>query len=131
MTAPAELFAISYRAFNERDEATLRRIYAPDAIWDGSNFPGFPGRTRYIGPDGILEFIDEWWSAWEEFEVAPSEIIAGPRGVFIRGELHMRARDGLELRVDMGQVAHLDPDGRIAAVYNYADADQARREAGL
>jgi ketosteroid isomerase-like protein len=126
-----ELVQRSYRAFNERDEATLRELYTPDCIWDGSNFPGFPGQTRYVGPEGLVEFIDEWWTMWEEFTTTPNEVVQGPNGVFVHGHLHARGRDGLELDLNMGQVAHVTGDGRISAVYNYADADRARRDAGL
>ena len=130
MTRLEELIQSSYRAFNERDEETLRRMYTADALWDGSHFPGFP-RDRYVGPDGILEFIDEWWEAWEEFEVTPVEVAPGPKGLFIRGRMRMRAREGLELEVELGQIAHVSDDGLIAAVYNYADPGEARRDAGL
>ena len=126
-----EVVQRSYRAFNERDEATLRELYTPDCIWDGSNFGGFPGRTQYIGPEGLVEFIDQWWTVWEEFTTTPKEILEGPNGIFVHGVLHMRGRDGLELSADIGQVAHLAPDGRIAAVYNYTNVDEARRDAGL
>ena len=131
MTRVEDIVRESYRAFNERDEETLRRLYTPDAIWDGSHFPGFPGETSWIGPEGILGFIDEWWAMWEEFEVAPAEVDQGPKGLFVRGKLRARGRDGLELHVEIGQVAHVAPDGRISAIYNYADPDEARRDAGL
>ena len=130
MTDLEGLVKASYRAFNERDQETLKRIYTPDALWDGSHFPGFP-RERYIGHEGIFEFIDEWWEMWEEFEVTPAAVEPGPKGLFVRGRLRMRARDELELTVEIGQVVNVREDGRIAAVYNYTDPDEARREAGL
>lgn len=126
-----DLVGRSYRAFNERDETTLREIYTPDCIWDGANFPGFPGPTRYIGPDGLLDFIDEWWTMWEEFTTTPGEVVQGLNGVFVHCLICARGRDGLELSVDFGQVVHVTADGRISAVYNYADVDKARRDAGL
>ncbi len=64
--ANVDLVTASLREF----QATLRATHhaAPDLVWDLSAIEGWPDLTKYFGPDGFNDFIDNWTEAYDEFE---------------------------------------------------------------
>lgn len=131
MTDPVALVRESYRAFNERDFDTLRAMYTPDTVWSGEDIAGWPGDPVYIGHEGLEKFIDEWWGTWEEMRTIPLEIEAGANGVFVLCRCEGRARGGVDIRWDLGQVVYLGADGRVERVSHHTDIAAARAAAGL
>src|SRR5437879_2765908 len=63
---------------------------SPDFVWDMSTFAGWPEKQVYEGPDGALEFLTAWVSAWEDWELETIEFVdAGERVVAIQ---HQRGK---------------------------------------
>ena len=131
MTDVEALVRESYRAFNDRDLDTLRSMYTPDCVWSGEDIAGWPGDVVYVGHEGLEKFIDEWWGAWEEMRTIPLDIQVGEQGVFVRVRCEGRARGGVHLEWELGQVTHLAADGRIERVSHFDDIKAARAAAGV
>jgi ketosteroid isomerase-like protein len=44
-------------------------LITPDFVWDMTNFLGWPDQQVYRGVDGMLDFLAEWISAWDDWEL--------------------------------------------------------------
>lgn len=109
----------------------LREMYTPECVWSGEDIEGWPGDTRYVGYAGLERFIDEWWGAWEEMRTLPVAVEAGRDGVFVLARCEGRARGGVPIEWELGQVAYFADDGRVSRVEHYNDVAAARKAAGL
>ena len=126
-----ELIRASYAAFNSRDYDALRKLYAPDCIWDADHLETWPGSQRYDGHDGLVSFAEDWWGSFEEMTTRPVEIAEGPGGVYVLAHLDGVARGGLEVDWEVSQVVTIAESGQIARVSHYTDANEARAAAGV
>ena len=52
-------------------------FYAPDAVWDASPM----GSARFEGVAAIRGFFEDWFGAYEEFEIEAEEILDLGNGV--------------------------------------------------
>ena len=125
-----EIVRASYAAFNARDYDTLKTIYTPDCVWDADHMDSWPGQTRYDGHDGLVQFAEDWWGAFEEIMTRPAEILEGDRALYVLAHLDGVARGGLKIDWEVAQVISID-DGLIARVSHYTDQAEARRAAGV
>src|SRR5687768_3590697 len=44
-------------------------IASPDFVWDMSNFHAWPDQQTYEGTAGVESFLDNWVSAWDDWEL--------------------------------------------------------------
>jgi ketosteroid isomerase-like protein len=70
-----ELVREGLDAVNRRDFDALISFYAPDAVWDMREMGVFEGRAAILG------FIDDWYRAYEEYQVEAEEILDLGNGV--------------------------------------------------
>ena len=104
----AELIERSYRAFREDDLPTLLAAYHPDAVWDMTNWEGFPDANIYRGRSGIEEVL------------------------FVRGGMSIRGKSsGVEVGVPPFAQVFEFRDNLIARADAYSDLEAGRRAAGL
>ena len=74
---------------------------------------------RYRGPQGIQEWMDAIWSAWEAFEVCVDEVLYDERDLLVIAEL-LRGR---------GRSSGAEVQMRIFAVYRFEERKIRKREA--
>jgi len=54
---------------------TSADISAPGFVWDMSTFRGWPEQQVYEGVEGAERFLNEWRSAWEEWQLEAEEFL--------------------------------------------------------
>lgn len=109
----------------------VERLAAPGFVWDMSTFHNWPERQVYEGPEGAREFLTDWVSAWEDWQLEVGQLIdAGDDVVAIVHQSGRSKATGLEVEMDFAQVWTIK-DGMQTRMRMYADPDEALRAAGL
>jgi ketosteroid isomerase-like protein len=112
-------------AVNRGDLDAVMSFYAPDARWESP-----PLGTSFAGVAAILGFHEDWWGAYDEYEIQTEEILDLGNGVVLV-VLRQNARP-------VGSTGHVQTrtagtseweDGKIARVTVYHDIDEAREAA--
>ena len=49
-------------------------LMAPEFVWDMTNFHGWPEQQSYEGLQGTLDFLGNWTSAWDDWELEMEEL---------------------------------------------------------
>jgi hypothetical protein len=92
--------------------------------------PSLINAGTYWGPDGLLQWLEQWNEAWDEFQLSIEELEpVGERHVLAVIRQSGRGRgSGVEIE---GQVAHVYEfeDGICTRFHLYADEDEARAAA--
>jgi ketosteroid isomerase-like protein len=106
-------------------------IASPDFVWDMSNFHGWPEQQIYEGVDAVREFLEEWTSAFDEWELEVEALHdAGERVVAL---VHQRGRSktaGMPVEMSFAQVWTVR-EGMQTRMDMYSDRDEALKAAGL
>jgi ketosteroid isomerase-like protein len=103
---------------------------SPDFVWDMSTFAGWPEKQVYEGPDGALEFLTAWVSAWEDWELETLEFVdAGERVVAIQRQRGKAKESGITVDMVFAQV-WTARDGRLVRMEMYADPAEALEAVG-
>ena len=76
----SSLRAAASRLAARRDFDAVMSFYAPDAVWDGSH----RGHGDVRGRGGDSGFFEDWFGAYEEFEIEMEEILDLGNGVVVR-----------------------------------------------
>jgi ketosteroid isomerase-like protein len=79
-------------AFNRRDDATMRELVAPDARLEPI-LAGVEG-TTYLGPEGFLEFTDQFNESFAEVRADYSQMEELGEAVLVTGTTTGRGRTG-------------------------------------
>jgi uncharacterized protein len=125
-----ELVRRGYEQFATR-KAFVSELAAPDFAWDMSHFHGWPEQQVYEGVAGAERFLEEWISAWDDWELKLEELLdAGDKVVGIHRQ-HGRSRS-TGIRVDMffAMVWTLR-DGRQTRMEMYSKVEEALEAVGL
>ena len=121
-----ELVRRSFEAADRRDFGALMSFFAPHAVWDLSalGLEVFEGRTA-VGP-----FFEDWWGAYDEYEVALEEALDLGNGVAFAVAIQRGRPVGSsnEIRLRYASVSIWE-NGLIVRVTNYTDIDGARAAA--
>jgi hypothetical protein len=92
--------------------------------------PSLINAGTYTGPDGLLQWLEQWNEAWDEFQLSIEKLEpVGEQHVLAVIRQTGRGRgSGVEIE---GQVAHVyeSEDGVCTRFHLYADEDQARAAA--
>ncbi len=116
-----ELTRRAIDAFNSRDAEAIIELGVLVYDWSGSIGPYL---GVYEGEEGIREFVDDQWTAFEELRVEPEEFVTQGRHVIVPITVRGRARDGLPVSATAAQLYTFE-DGRPARIKLF----QNRREA--
>ena len=96
-----------------------------------SSVLGISGRA-YLGHDGVLQYLDDVESAWEDWTVEVERIVEAQDGrVVIVMTMHARGRgSGVTLAARTAHIWTLR-DGRLFRNQPYREPEQALRDVGL
>jgi uncharacterized protein len=126
--------AKAYRdpAFLTRARPILEGLLHPEFVFHAgeSDVTGLHG--NYQGADAFIDFLQEWFSAFEMFTQEPEEFIAAGEGrVVVLGHERGQPRSASgEVTGEFGDVFHIR-DGLITRIDAYQHWQSARRAAGL
>jgi ketosteroid isomerase-like protein len=122
----AELARRAIEAASAGDFELLTSFCQPDAVWESSRGSG----AVFEGRDAIHRWLEDWWAAYDEWEVIPEEISYLGNGV-VFDVCRQRARP-------VGSVGFVEfRNARVALWVNgliermavYTDIDEARAAA--
>jgi uncharacterized protein len=106
-------------------------LATPDFVWDMSHFDGWPEQQVYEGVQGAEEFLGEWGSAWDDWQLEIEALHdVSDKVVAI---VHQRGRSKITgMPVDM-TMAHVWTfrEGKEARMDMYSDPRQALQAVGL
>jgi ketosteroid isomerase-like protein len=121
-----ELARRSVEAFNRRDLDAALSVYGPNSIWDNSAF----GLETNEGFAAIRQFIEDWYSSYEELEIEIEENVHLGNGVLLAVAVQKGRPVGstghLEVRY---AVVFVFAGGIIERAQGYTDIDEARAAA--
>jgi ketosteroid isomerase-like protein len=123
-----ELVRRGYEYFSRTGE-TDESIYSPDLEWHGA--ADDPGLETFHGVEGLKQLIQQVRESLDDFRTEPFEFLdAGDR--VVAGLLHTgRGREsGAEVEMREWNV-FVVKEGKIVAVHEYRDREEALRVAGL
>jgi ketosteroid isomerase-like protein len=118
----------------ERFVATGRTdpdIASPGFVWDMSNFDGWPERQTYEGDDEVQGFLEDWTSAWDDWELELDALLdAGDKVVALVRQRGKSKSSGMPVEMSFAMVWTLR-DGRQTRMDMYSDRAEAFEAAGL
>ena len=121
-----EVAGRTVEALNRRDLDAALSIYSPNSVWDNSAF----GLETNEGFGAIRQFIEDWFSSYEELEIEIEENLDLGNGVVL-GVAIQKGRP-------VGSTGHLETRYALVSVVvgsifertqGYTDIDQARADA--
>jgi ketosteroid isomerase-like protein len=106
-------------------------LAAPDFVWDMSHFGGWPEQQVYESVQGAEDFLAEWSSAWDDWEVEVEALHdAGDKVVAIVRQRGRSKISGMPAEMRMGQVWTFR-DGKETRMEMYSDPHEALKAVGL
>jgi ketosteroid isomerase-like protein len=129
--AGADVVRRSYDAFNRGDLDALLPLYHPGCLWDMTHFEGWPDTPVYRGHEGLRKIFEEFYGAWDEVRVEPSDLLRIGRKWMVTCTLQVRGgASGAEASLQFTQVGETR-DGLIYTIDNYTDKREALEAVGL
>jgi ketosteroid isomerase-like protein len=123
------LRAVAGSAADGDATAWLRAMDPGVRMYPRSEEPGV--RSVYEGWEGVMEYMTNWYSQWEEYEVEPVKFLdAGDQVLVVLRERGRMERDGIELEQEFSHSFKLR-DGRIVEWRHYDSHQQALEAVGL
>jgi len=109
----------------------LDENFDADFVWDMSTFHGWPEQQTYLGIEGARQFIADWTSAWDDWELEVEDYIdAGDTVVVIVRQRGRSKSTGVLVEMRFGQV-WTTRSGRGIRMQMYASQGEALEAAGL
>jgi uncharacterized protein len=109
----------------------LNENFHAEFVWDMSTFHGWPEQQTYLGIEGARQFIAEWTSAWDDWELEVEDYIdAGDRVVVIGRQRGRSKPTGVLVEMHFGQV-WTTRGGQGIRMQMYASPEEALEAAGL
>jgi ketosteroid isomerase-like protein len=121
-----ELLRRTVEALNRRVLDAALSVYGPNSVWDNSAF----GLETNEGFAAIRQFIEDWYSSYEELDIEIEENVhlgnGVVLGVFVQKGRPVGSTGHLEVRYALVVVF---AGGIIERTQGYTDIDQARAAA--
>jgi hypothetical protein len=122
------LVRTTIEAYNSGEvQLIVHQVHPEIEVYTG---PSLINEGTYWGPDGLLQWLEQWNEAWDEFQLSIEKLEPiGERHVVADIRQTGRGRgSGVEIE---GNVAHVYEfeDGICTRFHLYADGDQARAAA--
>ena len=126
-----EIISVGYERFGRLGEFDPH-VYAPEFVWDMSNYPGWPERQEYPGLEGAREFMTTWREGWKDWALEIHSIHEAPGGevVAIATQRGTSVANGIEAEMDIAQVWTLR-DGLVVRMAMHGDWAAALESVGL
>ena len=120
-----ELARRFFEAMNKREFQSIPSFYAPDAVLESIGMG-----ASFEGVAAIRGYFEDFWSAYEEFEVEPEEVLDLGNGVLLSVARQQGRVVGSSARVQMRFAAvAMWVDGAVVRHTLYTDIDEARAAA--
>jgi ketosteroid isomerase-like protein len=125
-----EMLRRGYQRFVVTGQFVAEAI-SPEFVWDMSNFHGWPEQQTYKGAEEAQRFLDEWMSAWEDWEFEVDSFHDAGDKVVVLMRQHGRSKAaGMPVEMSFAQVWSFR-DGKQTCMAMYSDRKQALEVAGL
>ena len=120
-----------WRAWTRDGIEGLADVLAEDSIVYA--FPGWVGKSKQVGPDGLRAMLAEWNEAFTDFALELSEVReAGDRVVALIVQTGLAKEGDVTISQRIGAVySDFGENGEIAEVRFFPSWDQALEAAGL
>jgi ketosteroid isomerase-like protein len=106
-------------------------IATADFVWDMSNFHGWPEQQVYEGVEGARAFLEEWVSAWDDWELDIEALRdAGDKVVALMRQRGRSKATGMPVEMSFAQVWTVR-QGKQARMDMYSDRAEALEATGL
>ena len=125
-TENIELLRRAY-AYTQATGKVYAEAFAPDFVWDMSNYEGWPEQQRYEGVDGANRFLDDWVGAWDNWELEIREIYdVGDRVVVLSHQRGRARTTGMTLDMMFAQIWTIR-GGLLTRMDMYSDPSEAAK----
>jgi ketosteroid isomerase-like protein len=122
--AQIELVRKAIDAFNRRDtDAMIALAPAEGFEYDWTRSIA-PNRGIYRGIEGMKEFVEDQWSAFDEVRIEPDEYLARGRHVVVPATVHGRGREGVAVSANSAQLFTFE-NGRLMRITLYQGREEA------
>jgi ketosteroid isomerase-like protein len=119
-----------YEEFRRRG-SLVRELVAAEFVWDMSHFHGWPEQQVYEGVEGAEHFIEEWTSAWDDWDLGIEELRdAGDKVVAVHRQRGRSKSTGLPVDMSFAMVWTLR-EGKETRMEMYSDVGEALKAVGL
>jgi ketosteroid isomerase-like protein len=128
-----ENVAVVRRGYEEfrRRGSIVHELVSPEFVWDMSHFHGWPEQQVYEGVKGAEHFIEEWTSAWDDWDLGIEELHdAGDKVVAVHRQRGRSKSTGLPVDMSFAMVWTLR-NGKETRMDMYSDVGEALRAVGL
>jgi ketosteroid isomerase-like protein len=122
--AQIEVVKKAIAAFNRRDTDAMIALGPTDDFEYDWTRSIAPNRGSYRGIEGMREFVEDQWTAFEEIRIEPDEYLVRGRHVVVPATVHGRGRGGVAVRARSAQVFSFE-DGRLARITLYQEREEA------
>ena len=125
-----EIVRRSFKAFTVNDFETLFAGLSPSiVIYSNPEEP--EGVRRYEGWDGLMEYLTNWFSGWEDYKVEPNRFLeSGDYVVVDAREEGTATHSGIKVEQSYSHAMKLE-DGLVIEWRMFNDVNQALEAAGL
>jgi ketosteroid isomerase-like protein len=118
-------------AYTRATRQVYAERFAPNFVWDMSNFQGWPEQQRYEGVLGAQTFVDDWTGAWENWELEIEEIHdAGDKVVVIVHQSGRARTTGMAVDMVFAQTWTIR-EGQFTRMDMFSDPSEAFMAAGV
>jgi ketosteroid isomerase-like protein len=125
-----EIVRGGYEQFGRR-KTFVAELAAPEFAWDMSHFHGWPEQQVYEGVQGAERFLEEWTSAWDDWDLQLEELHDAGEKVLAIHRQHGRSRStGVRADMYFAMVWTLR-DGKQTRMEMYSDVEEALKAVGL
>jgi ketosteroid isomerase-like protein len=132
MSAEIERLREAYGALNRGEWDRSGEFMHEEITWNFVEGSAPDAPQTLTGPSQIVDFWDSFFTAWDEWEMAPRDFMEAPGGEILVS-VHFRARgtgSGFPMELDFWQVIAMR-EGRIFRADNYLSQAHARQACGL
>lgn len=101
-------------------------VLTDDFVWDMSNIP-WHERAEYVGREGVMEFMRDWISSWDDWHTEPVEFIeVGDQMVLVSVQRARSKGSGVPVEMTYAQIWSADPDtGKATRARMFESREQA------
>ncbi len=119
-------------AWQRGDVRGLVETYAPDVVWEFTNYEGWPEEQVLVGRTAVLEFLASWRATFSDYDFVVDRFEHAPDGRVI-GLCRQSGRGGgsnASVVMEFAQVWTFR-DEMVSKIENYSHRSQALEAVGL
>jgi len=106
-------------------------LVGPAFVWDMTHMASWPEQPQFEGREGMLQFLAEWTTAWEDWRLEVDAVHeAGEKVVAVVHQTGRSRASGMAVEMAFAQVWTMR-DGRYLRMEMYSDIDEALTDAGI